>query len=129
MISNKTYFSKNLVRTNEPRSEFLWFHHSTNSSCWCYFWRIHYQLLESIFYIQFDLYTCYFCLILSKFCLKLKNFVLPEIDTKFNFYIKLIMIFLLKFTYLLNIFVEGYYYFKIRIKNLRMTTNTIYLKF
>jgi len=75
-----------------------------------------------MFYIQFGPYSLFFVQFSH-------NFVPPEIDTKFNFYIKLIMIFLLQFTSLLNILVEGYYYFKIRTKILRMTIDIIYLKF
>ena len=46
---------------------------------------------KSIFYIQFDPYICYFYSITSQFLLTLTNLVTIEDVTKFNFYIKVIM--------------------------------------
>jgi len=46
---------------------------------------------KSVFYIQFGPYICYFCSIMSQFLLTLTNLVPIEDVTKFNFYIKVIM--------------------------------------
>jgi len=50
-----------------------------------------YHVSKSIFYIQFGPYICYFCSIRSQFLLTLTNLVLVKDVTKFNFYIKVIM--------------------------------------
>ena len=53
------------------------------------------HVAKSIFYIQFGPYICYFCSIRSQFLLTLTNLVPIEDVTKFNFYIKVIMMWIL----------------------------------
>ena len=50
---------------------------------------------KSILYIQFGPYICYFCSIMFKFLLTLTNLVRMEDVTKFIFYIKVIMMWIL----------------------------------
>jgi len=59
----------------------------------------------NILYLIWFLYLLFLSNLVSNL-FKIKHFFSSEIDTKFNFYIKLIMIFLLKFTFLLNIFLK-----------------------
>jgi len=62
--------------------------------------RIQISFLHSI---GSDIY--YFVQFFSTFFLKLNNFVSLQIEAKFNFYINVILIFLLKFILLLNILI------------------------
>jgi len=57
--------------------------------------------------IQFGHYICYFCSICPIFFFELSNFVFLQIENKFNFYINVIMMFLLILKFLLNIFCLG----------------------
>jgi len=51
------------------------------------------------FYIQFIFYLRYFYAIQSQFFLNEVILLLPKIEVKFNFFINVIMIFLLKFNF------------------------------